>query len=71
MSIFVCPSEDIETGCKDPMSCIYPDPNNCNGFIQCNDAGQIFYKECNIGLEWNDLIKNCDEPRHSTCTRTY
>lgn len=70
MNIFICPPEDTMTGCKDPKSCIYPDPNNCNGFIQCNDAGQIFYQNCNQGLEWNDSIKNCEEPQHSTCTRT-
>ena len=69
MNIFTCPPDDIETGCKDPTMCIYPDFNDCNGFIQCNDGGQIFHKKCNVGLEWNDLIKNCDEPRYSTCTR--
>jgi len=71
MNIFVCPLEDTDTGCKDPNSCIYADPNNCNGFIQCTDGGQVFHKDCNVGLEWNDLIKNCDEPRRSTCNRIY
>lgn len=21
-----------------------------------------FYKKCNVGLQWNDSIENCDEP---------
>ena len=64
---FVCPQEDMDTGCKDPKECIYPDPSDCNGFIQCNDAGEVFHQKCNVGLEWNDRIKNCDTPRRSTC----
>ncbi len=69
MSIFTCPEEDIMGGCKDPTMCIYADPNNCHGLIQCTDGGEVFHQNCNVGLEWNDSIKNCDKLRHSTCTR--
>ncbi|CAF1159372.1 unnamed protein product [Adineta steineri] len=65
--IFRCPEKDIDEGCKDPLSCMYPNPNDCNGFIQCDDSGRIYYKSCNPGLLWNDIIRNCDIPRHSTC----
>lgn len=65
--IFRCPQKDIETGCLDPKMCIYPDPYNCNGFIQCTDGGVVFRKNCNRDLEWNERIKNCDEPKRSTC----
>jgi hypothetical protein len=64
---FTCPEEDIDKGCKNPLSCLYPNPDNCNGFIQCDDAGRVYYKKCAGGLHWNDLIKNCDEPRHAKC----
>jgi len=66
---FVCPEEDMEGGCKNGDECIYADPTNCYGFIQCTDWGKIIRKKCNFGLQWNDNIKNCDHPRYSTCGR--
>ncbi|UJR24439.1 hypothetical protein I4U23_005815 [Adineta vaga] len=64
---FNCPEEDIDKGCKHPLSCLYPNPNNCQEFIQCDDAGRVYYKKCTGGLHWNDIIKNCDEPRRVKC----
>ena len=64
---FICPAEDMATGCTDPKMCIYPDPSDCHGFIQCTDGGQIFHQKCNAGLAWIDEIKNCGAPSRSTC----
>ncbi|CAF1218014.1 unnamed protein product [Adineta ricciae] len=64
---FVCPEKDILGGCKDPKECIYQNPNDCGGFIQCDDSGKVYYKKCNVGLKWNNRIKNCDIPRKTTC----
>lgn len=56
---FECPEEDVSKGCADPTACLYPNPYDKHGFIQCNDGGQVFYKRCNRGLVWNDRLKNC------------
>ncbi|UJR11672.1 hypothetical protein I4U23_015853 [Adineta vaga] len=66
---FVCPEKDILGGCKDAMECIYENPDDCDGFIQCDDSGQVYYQKCNNGLKWNDRIKNCDIARRTTCGR--
>lgn len=59
--------EDIENGCSDPKSCLYPDPNNCNGFIQCDDGGQVHHQQCSGGLFWNDRVKDCTGPNRFGC----
>ena len=62
---FSCPEEDIADGCKTALSCLYPNPSDQNGFLQCDDSGQVYRQKCNPGLVWNDKIKNCDAPsRH-------
>ena len=71
---FVCPSEDISaTKCMGPKDCLYPDPTNCNGFIQCAPAddtyttGTVYHMPCPDGLLWNDVQKWCDWPENTTC----
>ncbi|CAG2176816.1 unnamed protein product, partial [Oppiella nova] len=72
---FVCPEEDIaNTGCKGPKDCLYPNPENCQTFIQCtvnadNKTGTPVVMPCPAGLEWNDNIKRCDYPESSTCPK--
>ena len=59
MGFFVCPEEDIDGGCKEATSCIYANPADRHGFIQCDDGGRVYFKKCNAGLVWKDRIKNC------------
>lgn len=74
---FVCPREDIaNTGCKGPKDCLYPNPQNCNTFIQCvpqpDGSGNPVVMPCapsNPPLEWNDNKKECDYPGQGTCPR--
>ncbi|CAG2166321.1 unnamed protein product [Oppiella nova] len=71
---FVCPVEDIaNTGCKGPTDCLYPNPENCQTFIQCtvnpDNSGTPVVMPCPAGLEWNDNIKRCDYPESSTCPK--
>ncbi|CAK9254422.1 unnamed protein product [Sphagnum jensenii] len=71
---FVCPEEDIaDTGCKGPTDCLYPNPENCNSFIQCvpqpDGSGEPVVMPCPAGLEWNDNKKQCDYPPDSTCPK--
>jgi len=64
---FTCPPDDGTVRCRQPKECMFSDPNNCAGFIECDEAGQTFPQQCNLGLLWNDRIKNCDHPARSTC----
>ena len=70
-----CPEEDIKrTGCQGPEDCLYPNPYDCNAYIQCvvNDDGKTgtpVNMPCLQGLEWNDNIKSCDWPESSTCNK--
>ena len=66
---FSCPEDDIADGCKTAKSCIYPDPSDSNGFLQCDDSGQVYHQKCNPSLVWNDKIKNCDAPRRRPSAR--
>jgi hypothetical protein len=75
-SEFVCPEEDIaNTGCKGPKDCLYPNPENCVTFIQCvpqpDGSGKPQVMPCPAGLEWNDIKKECDWPKDSTCPKGY
>jgi hypothetical protein len=67
---FTCPEDDIASGCLTASSCLYPDPSDRNGFLQCDDSGQVYNQKCNRGLVWNDKIKNCDAPNRREVTRT-
>ncbi|CAF0789599.1 unnamed protein product [Adineta steineri] len=78
-SDFVCPVEDIaNTGCEGPKDCLYPNPNNCESYIQCTvNADQVtgtpVVMPCaseNPSLQWNDITKECDYPENSTCPST-
>ena len=70
---FVCPTEDIaSTGCQGPKDCLYPNPDSCTTFIQCEvnadgTTGTPVVRDCPSGLEWNDNNKECDYPTSSTC----
>ncbi|USW54951.1 Putative chitin binding domain-containing protein [Septoria linicola] len=71
---FTCPSADISsTRCMGPKDCLYPDPNSCEGYIQCAPAdetyttGLIYHMPCPAGLLWNDVQKWCDWPENATC----
>jgi hypothetical protein len=69
---FQCPRADIvNTGCKGPKDCLYPNPNNCNSFIQCvpqpDGSGKPQLMPCPADLKWNDNKKQCDWPQDSTC----
>jgi hypothetical protein len=66
---YPCPQDDIDnTGCKGPKDCLYSNPENCNAFIQCNDAGLAYDMPCAPeNLEWNDNTRVCDWPESSTC----
>jgi hypothetical protein len=69
---FQCPRDDItNTGCKGPKDCLYPNPANCNSFIQCvpqpDGSGKPQVMPCPVGLEWNDNKKECDWSQDSTC----
>jgi hypothetical protein len=71
---FVCPRDDIaNTGCMGPKDCLYPNPANCNSFIQCvpqpDGSGKPVVMPCPAGLEWNDNKKECDYPQDSTCPK--
>ena len=74
-SDFVCPREDIAaTGCNGPKDCLYPNPDTCNTFIQCEVnsdgvTGTPVVRDCPAGLEWNDNKKECDYPANSTCPK--
>lgn len=63
-----CSEEEIaETGCKGPKDCLYPNPDNCNSFIQCTvnsdgETGTPVVMPCPDDLEWNDIDKLCDWP---------
>ncbi|MEH1835806.1 MAG: carbohydrate-binding module family 14 protein [Nostoc sp.] len=69
----LCPTEDItNTQCQGPKDCLYPNPKNCNTYIQCtvnNDGmtGTPVVMPCPGGLQWNDNQKICDWPNSSTC----
>jgi hypothetical protein len=57
-----------------PKDCLYPNPANCNSFIQCvpqpDGSGKPQVMPCPAGLEWNDNKKECDWPSSSTCPKT-
>lgn len=57
-----CPAGDIADDCRGPKVCLYADPEDSTGFIQCNDAGMAYKLPCPAGLEWNDIGKICDYP---------
>lgn len=71
---FVCPVADMmNTKCMGPKDCLYPDDNNCAGFIQCQpkdgyQTGIAYRMDCSVGLRWNDNAKWCDYPANATCT---
>ena len=73
VSAFECPKEDIAaTGCVGPKDCLYPDPDSCQKFIQCEVnsdgvTGTPVERDCPHGLQWNDNKKECDYPEDSTC----
>jgi len=56
-------------GCDGAESCLYPDPETCKGFIQCDQTGRVFHMKCPKGLEWNQKRKTCDWPQNSNCNR--
>ena len=67
-SAFVCPSSDIiNTGCKGPKDCVYPNPGSPSTYIKCvvNADGKTatpVIRTCPTGLVWNDRNKICDYP---------
>jgi hypothetical protein len=52
---------------------LYPNPDNCNSFIQCvpqpDGSGKPQVMPCPDGLEWNNNKKECDWPQDSTCPK--
>ena len=77
---FDCPEEDISaTACKGPKDCLYPNPDDCNSFIQCTvnadeRTGTPVVMPCAPAtppLEWNDNKKECDYPGSSTCPENF
>eukprot|EP00794_Sanderia_malayensis_P019438 gene19438-21363_t len=45
----------------------YPDPYNCNKFIQCDNFGKGFHMTCPTGLHFNPKYSVCDWPRNVNC----
>lgn len=71
--LFICSMDDIiSTKCLGKKDCLYANPDECNGYIQCTvDPGEItgttVYIDCSDGEEWNNNEKECGSPRDSTC----
>jgi len=63
---FKCPASDIVDDCRGPKDCLYPDPDDAGGYIQCNGAGMAYKMSCPADLWWNDTAKICDFPDNST-----
>lgn len=70
---FACPPEDIiRTKCLGPKDCLYPNPDDCDSFIQCTVnpggvTGTPVVMPCPAGLHWNDRGKICDYPANADC----
>ncbi|KAJ7191684.1 hypothetical protein GGX14DRAFT_578707 [Mycena pura] len=75
---FICPVEDIEsTQCKGPKDCLYPNPDSCTSYIQCEVnadgvTGTPIIRPCVaellvFPLQWNDNFKECGLAEFSTC----
>jgi hypothetical protein len=66
---YPCPQEDIEsTQCRGPKDCLYPHPEDCSRFVQCNAAALAYDMPCPPGnLHWNDHTKECDYPQNAGC----
>lgn len=63
-------SQCMADPCEDPAVQaigLIPDPNNCAGYLQC-DNGRSVKKCCTAGLQWNEDAKACDFK--SDCTQT-
>ncbi|KAJ6541168.1 hypothetical protein DFH09DRAFT_1174668 [Mycena vulgaris] len=61
---YVCPQADIDaTGCRGPKDCLYPNPDDCHSYIQCNDGGLAYVMPCLsdiLPVAYNDATKECD-----------
>ncbi len=71
--VFTCSEADIEaTGCKGPKNCLYPNPENCETFIQCvpqpDGSTKPFVIKSFSRLLWNKKVKICDCPQSSICS---
>ncbi|KAF7336364.1 Carbohydrate-binding module family 14 protein [Mycena venus] len=66
---YICPAEDITaTACMGPKDCLYPNPEDCHSFIQCNDSGLAYVMPCAPNdLVYNDSLKQCDYPESTAC----
>ena len=68
---YPCPQDEIAaTGCRGATDCLYPNPSNCNRFVQCNDAGIAYDMPCVADLHFNEKTRQCDWPANSGCTET-
>ncbi|XP_031567545.1 chondroitin proteoglycan-2-like [Actinia tenebrosa] len=45
--------------CKRKPSGLYPDPENCYGFIQCS-YGKAHYRDCPAGLKFDPTLSVCN-----------
>ncbi|XP_054153521.1 peritrophin-55-like [Oppia nitens] len=65
---YPCPKDEIEnTKCLGAYDCLYPNPRNCNRFIQCNDAGLAYDMPCAANLHFNEATRRCDYPENANC----
>lgn len=65
---YPCPQDEIAaTGCRGPKDCLYPNPRNCNHFIQCNDASLAYDMPCAANLHFNVKTRECDWPTNANC----
>ncbi|EFA74772.1 hypothetical protein PPL_11804 [Heterostelium album PN500] len=62
-----CDCDEVAKGCPGPRFCMKPNPDDCNNYIQCTDAGVFSEQPCPDGLQWNDDGLRCENPVNSTC----
>lgn len=43
------------------------DPNNCQGYLQCDGESTYLARSCGAGLNWNSILSLCDFPDNAPC----
>ncbi|TRY79747.1 hypothetical protein TCAL_01968 [Tigriopus californicus] len=54
-----------ESPCGGPE--LIRDPNNCQGYLQCDGEGSYLSRSCGAGLNWNNIVSLCDYPDNAPC----
>ncbi|XP_078347566.1 chondroitin proteoglycan-2-like [Oculina patagonica] len=63
----VLEKRDSDDFCETNAAGVHPNPNDCEGFIMCDMAGNTHEMDCPEGLRFNPALLVCDWPHNVEC----